>query len=310
MAVDAPMLRRQEITAAAIETTTGTAIALDATHAVMNVFNSQMRATIPRNRRPGQGVSLGYLRQVPGARMGELTCETEVVGLGSSGSPLWATTFLLSAGFSQAVNTFTPQSGNASYATITAGLWQDGRFKSLVGGASDLVMRGTSGGPVMCSWRTQGCWVAPTATALVTPNYPDVDPPRLASATFTIGGAAYKLGDFELSLNNNIVMRPSAATASGYFAGVITDHDLTFKCNLEAAVAKDFYADHLAGTEAALNLVIGATANNIITITAPKMQLADPPEDVDAGGLLQDGLTFQLNKSVDAGEDMLSIAFT
>jgi hypothetical protein len=107
-----------------------------------------------------------------------------------------------------------------------------------------------------------------------------------------------------------MVPRQSVLTSSGYFAFVIADHDFTFKCNLEAASANDFYATHLAGTEAALNLVIGSSANNIVTITAPKMQLMDPPEDNDADGVIQDALMYQLNKSVDAGEDMLSIAFS
>lgn len=310
MAVSAPMLSRQTIFGCKSETTTGTAEALTAAECVFNAYNHQIRATIPRFRRPGQGTSLGQLPQVPGSRMGEITVETDLCGAGAAGQPQLATPLLLSAGFSASSGTYTPQSGNASYTTITAAVYQDGRFKSIAGAVSDLVIRGTAGGVARMFWRIQGIWQAPTATALVTPTWPTVVPPRVASATFTIGGTAYKLGDFELALNNVITPRLDGTTVSGFHSFCVSDHDYTFRCNLEAATANDFYATHLAGTEAALVLTIGSASNNTIAISAPKMQLMDPPQDVDAGGVIQDQLMYQLNRSAAAGEDSLQFVFS
>lgn len=310
MAVEPALLTRQSVFGAKVETTTGTAESITAAEAVFNAYNAQIRPNIPRNRRAGQGTSAGQLPQVPGARMGELTVETDLVNSGSATHPQLFSVLLKAASFGVSSATYSPQFGNASYTTITAGLFQDGRYKALAGAVSDLSIRGTSGEAVRMFWRIQGVWQPPTNAALITPTYPTTIPPRLASATFTIGGNAYKLGDFELSLNNVIAPRRDASKAAGIHSMVVTDHDYTFRCNLEASTAKDFYADHLAGTEAALNLVIGSGANEVITIAAPKMQLAEPPSDADADGVLQDSLLFQLNRSAAAGEDMLTFVLS
>jgi hypothetical protein len=301
------MLSRQTVFAAKVETTTGTPISLTGTDGVFNAYNAKIKATIPANKRPGQGTSFAQLPQVPGARMGELTVETDLAGPVAS---TLVSALFTSAGFGNSTGTLTPSSGSASYVTLTAAIYQDGRFKSIAGAVSDLVIRGSSGSPCRCFWKLNGVWQAPTATALITPTYPTTVPPRLAAATFTIGGTSYKLGDFELSLNNVLTPRLDATNASGYFAYCISDSDYQFKCNIEAATAKDFYADHLAGTEAALSLAIGSDADNTITIPAPKMQLMDPPDDNDANGVIQDALTFQLNRSAAAGDDHLSIVFS
>jgi hypothetical protein len=301
------MLSRQTVFAAKVETTTGTPISLSATDGVFNAYNAKIKATIPRNQRPGQGTSFGQLPQVPGARMGELTVETDLAG--PSTDPT-VTTLWTAAGFANATGTLTPSSGSASYVTVTTGVYQDGRLKTIAGAVADLVIRGSSGGPCRMFWKLNGVWQAPSATALITPTYPTTVTPRLAAATFTIASTSYNNSDFELSLNNVLTPRLDGTNASGYFAYCISNSDYQFKCNLEAATAKDFYADHLAGTEVALNLVIGATAGNIITITAPKMQLLDPPDDNDANGVIQDALTFQLNRSAAAGDDMLQVVYS
>lgn len=311
MAVDAPLLTRQRVFGAAVETTTGTLPTINAAAAVYNAYNVAYRTDISRNRREGQS-SLSQLPQVHGQRAAEITLETELVGNGSAGQPQWASVLLTAAGFTASGGTYTPSTGSASYTTIGAGVFQDGRFKSIAGACGDLVMRGRAGEVVRNFWRLRGVHQAPSSVALITPTYPTTIPPRLAAATFTIGGTAYKLATFELALNNVLAPREDAASAAGIHSFVVGDNDFTFRCSLESQLfsVQDFYSSHLAGTEAALSLVIGSVANNIITITAPKMQLAEAPQDEDANGVLRDNLLFQLNRSAAAGDDQLSIALT
>ena len=310
MAVEAPLLTRQRIFAARVETTTGTPETLGAADAAFNAFNHSYRTTIARNRREGQS-SVSQLPQVSGARIGEITVETDLVGSGGAGQPAWGA-LLKAASFVESGGVYSFVTGSASYTTLTAGFYQDGRFKNIAGAAADLVIRGSAGNPVRSFWRIRGSHQPPTAVALITPTYPTTLPPRLASATFTIGGTAYKLGSFELTLGNVLAPREDASKVSGIHSFAVTDADTTFRCSIEATAfsTHDFYADHLAGTEAALSLVIGTAANNTITIAAPKMQLAEPPEDEDADGILRDALQFQLNRSAAAGDDHLTITLT
>lgn len=311
MPVDAPLLTRQRVFGAAVEANTGGAATVNAAAAVFNAYNATYRTDISRNRREGQS-SLSQLAQVHGQRAAEITLETELVGNGAAGQPQWASVLLTAAGFTATGGTYTPSTGSTSYTTITAGLFQDGRFKSIAGACADLVIRGRAGEVVRCFWRLRGVHQPPTSAALITPTYPTTIPARLASATFTIAAVAYKLATFELALNNVLSPREDAANAAGIHSFVVGDHDHTFRCSLESQLlsVKDFYSDHLGHVEAALSLVVGSGANNIITITAPKMQLAEAPQDEDANGVMRDNLLWQLNRSASAGDDSLQIALT
>ena len=138
MAVDAPLLTRQRVLAAKVETTTGTAESLSASDAAFNVFNLTFDADIPMNEREGQS-SLSPLPGVTGARMGKVTFETEVVGKGSSGVPSWGI-FLQASGFVLSSVTYNPETGGTSPTTLTMGGYFDGRKKVIAGAVGDWTM--------------------------------------------------------------------------------------------------------------------------------------------------------------------------
>lgn len=310
MAVDTPLLRRRRVFAAKVETTTGTAIALGASDGTFNAFDPEITADIPFNRREGQGASLDPLTGIAGARGAKVKVMVEANG--ATAVPAWGT-LLLAAGGSLSSRTYTFPTSAINTTTLTMGFYEDGWLRQAAGCKLNWNLKGENGKPAMCTFEGTGLWQPPTAVALIAPTYETTLPPRVASMTLTIGAVAYKVADFELDLGNEIVYREDVTDVTGYHSAAITNRNITFKVSPErvALGTKDWYADYLAGTEAALSLILGTASNNIITIAAPKLQLAAPPEAGERNGILVDNLTFQLNRSAAAGDDAItSVVFS
>lgn len=307
MSIDTALLTRQRLLAAKIETTTGTPIALSNSDAAMNIFDSKIEPEIPAGDRRGQS-ALSRIPQVPGARKANVSFKSELHGAGSSGSALW-TMFLLASGMSQSGAVYSFASGAASPTTLTVGSYIDGRFKSAAGCVFDWTLTLAAGKPAMFEWTGVGVWQVPSAVSLLTPTYPTVIPPRVAGITLTVGGTSYYVNEIKISAGNTLALRQDATHVSGYHAGIVTDRAPRVTMDPEALPlgTKDWFADHLASTEAALNCVVGGTSNNIFTIAAPKMQLMNPPQEGDRDGIYTDSLEFQCNRSAAAGDDELTI---
>lgn len=317
MALDRALIRRRQTMAAALETTTGTPATLNAAAGVFNAWNHRFVPNITVLPRELQG-SMSPRKAGVGARMGTHSFTTDLHGNGASGLPLWATTLLSAAGFTVSSTTYSPDSTHD--VTITEGFYDDGRLFTLQGCKTDFTMRGTAGQPVEVDWTVTGKFPEPTGVALITPTYPTVQPPRLATATFTVGGSNYFVDGFTLSCGNSIVMRQSVhenddatrtTDGTGYHAAAITNRNIRFTINPEASVfaTKNWYQDMMDADTLALNLVIGATANNIITIAAPALQLmtAAPGSRDD---LSTDSLEFACMRSAATGDDELTINLT
>lgn len=317
MALDRALIRSRQTMAAALETDTGSPATLNAAAGAFNAWNHRFAPSIGVLPRELQG-SMSPRKAAVGARMGTHSFTMDLHGNGASGLPLWATTLLSAAGFTVSSTTYSPDSTHDI--TITTGFYDDGRLFTLTGAKTDFTMRGTAGQPVEVDWTVTGKFPEPTAVALITPTHPTVQPPRLASGTFTVGGANYFVEGFSLSSGNSIVMRQSIHTnddatrsgdGTGYHAAAITGRNLRFTIQPEASVfaTKNWYQDLLDADTLALNLIIGATANNIITIAAPALQLmtAAPGSRDD---LSTDVLEFACMRSAATGDDELTINLT
>jgi len=309
MAVDTPLLRRRRVGAAKIETTTGTPIALTAADGTFNLFDPDITPDIPFNRREGQGASIDPLTGIAGPRGAKVKFMVEANG--SATVPPWIA-FLQAAGGTLTSRTITFPTSGINTTTLTCGLYEDGWLKQASGVKLNWNLKGENGKPAMNTFEGTGLWQPPTAVALIAPTYDTILPPRVASMTLTIGGNTYKVADFELDLGNEVVYREDVTDLTGYHAAAITNRNITFKIAPErvALGTQDWYAAYLAGTEAALNLVLGTIANNIITITAPKLQLAGPPESAERNGIQVDNLTFEANRSASAGDDALTAVWS
>lgn len=309
MPVDAPLIRRRAVFGAKAEATTGTAESLTTAEAAFNAWNVSIKPDIALTRREGQGSSLDTLPGVPGARGARINVETEIYGAATV--PAWGL-LLQASGFGLSSRTYTITSSAINDTTLTVGNWIAGRFYSAVGVVLNWAFSMRSGQVVRSTWTGTGAWVPPTSTALIAPTYPTTLPPRAASATFTIGGQSYKISSLDFDLGNQIVYREDVTKLSGYFSAAITDRAPTVRIDPEALLlsTKDWHADHLASTEAALSLVINGGANNTFTLSMPKLQLVEAPDDGERGGIFTDMLTFAPNRSAAAGDDSIVGVFS
>jgi hypothetical protein len=311
MALDTTLLTRNKVVAFAAETTTGTAGTLDATACGLFdvVRDFTIKPDIPAYERQGQQY-LSKLKSVPGAQKATATGTTEIFS--STGSPAWATAILPAYGLVDTTGTWSPQTATAANAmhTVTVGSYEAGRLLSAKGCAGTFKISGKSGEPLLMSHTLTGGWVAPTATAI--PNsitYPGIRPPRFISATFTIGGTAYRISDFEFDWGATVYLREDPTDASGYRAAIVTDRKPMIRIDPESLPlgTKDWYAFHLAGTTAAFALAVGS-AGNAFALNAPVLSLQAAPENKDANGLKRDQLEFLCCRS--SGDDEVTLVFT
>lgn len=311
MATAQPLLTRQRVLAAKAEATAGVAVALDAGDAKFNIFDHSLVPNIDMNIREGQS-ALSRLPSKQSRRAGELTFENELHGSGVVATPPdWANAFLLACGFKKAASVFTPETGSPTAQTLTIGMFEDGRFRSISGAMGNLVMRFRSGDPVRLAWTFSGVWEDPTDTAIIAPTYPTILPPRFASATLDIEGRSYKISTLEINLNNEVVMREDATTPSGLCAAVIVNRGVTFTVDPESELlaAQDWFTEWNNETEVALQVIVGSVADNTMTIDIPKAQVHNV-QPADRDGIMTDALEFQANRDDAAGDDEISITFS
>jgi hypothetical protein len=308
MATDGVILWRDRIFAAKTETTTGTAQSLAGADAVFNAFVPDIKAEIPPVDRLGQG-SLTRLAPIPGARGGKFTLRTEVYNAASM--PASFGTLLLACGFQVSTGVYTPLTAGQS--TVTIGMQQGpttSRQKELAGAMGNVKISGEYGKPAYFDWEYTGKWVAPSGQTKLAPAYPVTNPPRVASAAFTIGGTTYRLGKFEINMQNKVVLRQDVTDVTGYRAAFITDRNPMLRVPIESLplASHDFFADHLAMTTAAVSIVIGSGVNGTVTIAASAAQLYNPPQDEDRDGINLDALEFVLTSTTADGELSITLS--
>lgn len=310
-----PLLRKRRLLAAKIETTPGTAEALTAAEAAFNIFDQDFQPTIEFEQRPGQA-GFSPLAGVPAARGGQVSFTVEVTGRGSSGAavPTWASVFLPACGLvDDATGKFFvkshPPGTAAGVKTLTIGGYHDGIKKVLRGCMGTFVMTLTAGRLAKIAFTFTGIWDDPTDVALLAPTYPTVAPLRFASAGMSIGSFEPKLSQCTLDLGNTVILREDANDISGYCTACITDRLTVGTIDPESAVVatEDTYGQWIDRTERALEITLGA-ANNSLLIEAPKLQVTNA-QDADRNGLMIDTINYQLNRSVSAGDDDLTLDF-
>ena len=212
------LLRKQRVLAAKAETTIGTAETLTASEAAFNIYNAEIQATVEHDERQSQG-SFSQQSSIPGPRMGTVTFTTYLEPEGSGDVPGWASTFLPGVAMVDSSGTFsvTTEAPNTNVKTLTIGIYEDGKKKSIAGAMGNVVITCTAGKIIQFDWTFQGVWQDVVDATILAPTYPTPKPLRWASATYTLGGAS--IGNTQtltFDLGNEVIMVPDATTASGY----------------------------------------------------------------------------------------------
>ncbi len=317
-----PMIRRRRVLAAKIESTPGSAMALLAADAAFNVFDTNITPAIEFAEREGQS-ALSPLHGVTAGERGQVIFAVELHGSGDTGTPTpaWATTLLPACGMKEASGVWTPESrppgaSGSSAKTVTIGVYElsgtKARFKRLRGCMGTFVMRFVAGQVVRVEFTFDGIWDEPQDIALIAPDYPSVKPPTFRGSTFTIGSNTPRVAEVTLDMGNEIALREDPSDAAGFQAAVITGRRINGTLNPEARLIQadnPFYRWTEWQTQT-MQIILGSGSadGNLITIDGPAFQITDI-QPGERNGVEIDEISYQLNRSADAGDDEVVITF-
>lgn len=191
----------------------------------------------------------------------------------------------------------------------TVSIYQgDALLQDCLAPAGNLTINGEVGKPLMASFDMIGQWTAPTEAASAVVLATSADAPILKAATMTLDSDDLVWRSFELALGNVLTERPDASETNGIAVPLITDRQNRMKLVAEVpAIATNYWTDWNASTKLAFNLVVGATAGNIITITCD-LYIGAAPVITEVEDLYLVELDCEISDI--AADDQLAIAFT
>lgn len=164
----------------------------------------------------------------------------------------------------------------------------------------------------VASFKFLGLRVPMTDAPMPVPTIPTIPRPvavNKANTAVTIGGYAIRLESFSIDLGNDVQYRNRTNREDV----VIGDRNISGKAQFElpTVAEKDFLGATgycTLGTTAAMSIVHGTAAGNILTIAPPKAQLLKPKPKFEKGTLMLE-CDLHLARNA-AGNDELSLVFT
>lgn len=306
------LLERKTQVAIEQEASEGTAETIVAVDAILHM-NPTFKPETPMNERPVASASMSPFASVPGVRSMVMEWDTELKGSGTAGTAPEFSDALQACGFSETIVgatsvTYEPASDSVPAATV--GMYMDGVCAKMWGARGNASLALNAGGFAILHFRFVGAEYSITDVAMLSGvSYQTTLPEVFLDASFSISSYAAKIAALGFDMNNELVLREDPSKASGHFSTLITNRApiLTLDPEMILVATEDFFGDLRAGTEGALSLVLGATAGNIATITAPKVQYTNTAP-ASRNGLRSLGVDCQLNR--DSGDDEFKIAFT
>lgn len=253
--------------------------------------------------------TMGALKSLIGRKTIAIEVPTLVRGSGAAGTAPEIGALLQACGLVETVAggssvTYDPTSTPASLESVSTYSYLDGVLMKALGAVGNLSLACTINQPIAANFTIQaGFDTAPTTTAVVTPTLNATQPIVMTSADVISDGAAIKVGSFTLDLGNefgdhNTTGRNEYTVANRKPTITISKDSLSTVADWNALVA---------ATELSLSAAFGATAGNILTITAAKgvpmsNTLAERNEQQTKE------IVFELIEST--GDDQFSLVFT
>lgn len=305
------LMRRKRVFAAKTEVTIGTPIALANADGAFNVYDLSIQPTIEMEEREAQG-AFNYLSSIPGTRMGTVTFKTDLSYDGAN-IPTWASVLLPACGWVNNNGTFGPRSESPgdNVKTLTIGVWEDGKRKSIAGAMGNFVIQCPAGKTAFIEWTFQGTWQPEVAEAMITPTYPTVKGLKYASATTTYATVAMCVANISFDAGNSVIMRECGANASGFVSALITNRKPVITADPESVLiaTQDRYASWLAATEGVLNLVLTAPATETFDILVGAAQINNI-QGGDRSDMLTDQITWTANKNSTTNDAEMRFTFS
>lgn len=314
------------------ETTEGTynaPLAADASHLVRN---PTWELVNPKTERDIRHAGLSRYPGVGRAMGAQLAFELDLYAQNQTSLPAWMT-LAKACGF----NTITGGGGSAAHVIklksdsiladippVSISINVNGYVRKMAGCRGNMKIKAKAGGQIMGEFTFMGAHVAPTDTAFLSPTFDTnigdlptfltagVRLNAVSPATASLSTTEAVLEGFELDLGNELFLRPSANSATGFLSCVIANREPKLIIDPEwttvaafdwlAQLQNDYSFDFTTGQ---LN---GWTALNNIKIDAPKCQAWGVREQ-NRGGVLvaQAELRPRLN-SVDGDEISITLS--
>jgi hypothetical protein len=224
--------------------------------------------------------------------------EVEVAGAGAAGTAPKYGPLLRGCAHAETVNAsvsvvYAPVS--ESEESLTLYFHHDGHLHKVLGARGTMTLSITAKQIPKFMFRFLGLYVSPTATADATPTLTGFQTPlsvgKVNTPTFSLHAFSGKLQSFTLEQGATVVHRELVGEESVQ----ITDRRSTGSILIEEPPigTKNFYAAAAAETLAALEIVHGTTAGNIVEVDAANVQVLTPAkQEMDALTMLAMGLNF------------------
>lgn len=221
---------------------------------------------------------------------------------------------LRAAGWAQTVTAST----SVGYNLVSTGeesmcmyYYQDGVLQKMLGIRGSISENWTSKKAPRLTFKGIGLNVPMVDAAMPVPTLPTIPRPMAmnkANTVLTIGGYAARMSSFTLDQNNDVQYR----NLTGREDVTIVGRSMSGKVMVELPkiAEKDFLGASgicTLATPAAMSIVHGTAAGNIITRTLPRVQLMKPKTRVEQGVLM---LECDLHIARNAGNDEMSMLYT
>ena len=292
-----------------VESVEGTAETLLAADAIL-AMNVSFKPTISMKTRENIASSISPFSQVPGARSAVMDFDVEYKGSGTAATPPAFGKLLKCCGFGETIAatvTYVPASTTIS--SMTLALYNDGMIYKMWGARGNVSLKLVKGDYGVLHFTFTGADFSIIDGAVLTAvTYESTKPqPFLGASSFTIDSYAALISSLDFNMNNTVMLRPDIVSTSGNKSAVITNRSPSLTLDPEGILVAtyDFFGKWRSGSEGAIAAcVVGASAGNILTLTAPKVQYTGGSL-ADRSGLRSFGITCQLNRN--AGDDEISI---
>lgn len=305
---------RRTMLLAKAESTYGTDPTPDTTNDALIAYDVELTPEIDPLERIDKGLSLSRPKELAGKQRVTLSFTTELRGSGTAGTAVKGDKALWKAcGFAETIVggasvTYRPRSSSFESATIY--VYLDGVQHQIHGCIGDCEIVFVAGETAKVNWTITGLWETPTDQTFPTSWLPASTVPVVCkNMTATFDSYAAVIRELSIKMNNQVIERASLAAATGVAGFQITDRSPEGEIMIESIplATKDYWAKLTADTTVALSLVLGGTAGNINTISAPFCRMRQIPWS-DEDGILTHPIEFQLSRV--SGNDELTIAQT
>lgn len=263
-------------------------------------------------------VVLPYFGSLKNINIGEgvkISFPVEVRGSGTAATPPRIGPLLRAANLSQTIATTVDYDPNSSQDGESCAIYfyGDGLLWKVLGCMTESIKL-TAKANEVATWEFSliGLWggaasITDAAYAAPTHEGAAVVPPVFKSASFTIDSYAAIIENFEVTLKNKVVKRPSANAASGVLRYSIIGREVTGSVDPEwvTKATYDPWTTWEGSTSGAITATIGSTSGNKWVISVPNA-LKKAPKFGAREGIRTYTLEFIANPTLSAGNNEIN----